>query len=81
MIFKVTTSKMKCHFCKNSLKGEEGFIHIICEPDKGWFSGISDIRICWKCINNYFQVWTEDRKTREEKYNKLMKEAVFRKLK
>lgn len=81
MRFKVTTAKMKCHFCKNYLKGEEGFIHIRCKPDFGWFNSVSDIKICWKCINSFFQIWTKDRKTKEKKYNKLVKDAIFRKLK
>lgn len=81
MKFKVTTSKWKCHYCKKTLKGEEGFVHIICEPDKGYYwQGFNNIRICWDCLTELWKECKEDRKDRKSKYIELTKKAILRNL-
>ncbi len=80
--FKLTTNNiLKCHRCKKKLIGEEGFIHIKCERDSGYYDGTNNMRICWNCIINLLKDCKEDRKDRKEKYLKLTKEAIIRRLK
>lgn len=78
--FKLTTSPFKCHLCKKGIRGEEGFIHIKCEKDFGHYSGISNVRICWKCLTQSLNEFEEDRKDRKAKYLELTKEAIIRRL-
>jgi len=80
--FKLTTSKFKCHLCKERISGEDGFIHIICRKDKGYYpSWASNIRICWGCLTKSLQEFEEDRKDRKERYLELTKQAIIRRLK
>ncbi len=80
--FKVTTSQDKCHFCKKRLIGEDGFIHIIVEKDKGMFPDwLVNMRVCWKCVIRLLGEFLDDRKGRKEKYLELTKKAIVRNLK
>lgn len=79
--FKLTTTKWKCHFCKERLIGEDGFIHIVCEKDSGYYADwISNIRICWNCLTNSLKEFDIDRKDRKKKYLELTKKAIVRNL-
>ena len=79
--FKVTTSKWKCHKCKKKLLGENGFIHIKCGRDYGYWSGTEHIRICWNCLTKFLEgECKEDRKSRKSRYLKLTKKAIIRNL-
>ncbi len=78
--FKVTTSKWKCHKCKKRLQGVNGFIHIRCGQDYGFWGGTEHIRICWSCLMKFLKESKEDRKDRKGKYLKLTKKAIIRNL-
>jgi len=81
MQFKITASrKWKCNKCKKPVYGENGFIHIRCVRDFGYYSGSNDMRICWNCIGNLLKECEEDRKYRQSKYLELTKRAIVRKL-
>lgn len=80
--FKVTTSKLlKCDNCKNKLKGEDGFVHIVGKVGRGFFGGFENIRICWDCFLNLLNEFEEGRKNRVENYKLLIKKAILRGLK
>ncbi len=79
--FKVTTcKKWKCNKCKKILQGNDGFIHIKCGKDYGYYGDLDHIRICWDCVENLSKEWREDRKNRKSKYLKLTKWAIVRNL-
>lgn len=79
--FKLTTTNWKCHYCKHKLIGKEGFIHIKCKKDSGWYSDFtSNIRICWNCLTNLLKEFEKDREDKDERYLELTKKAIIRKL-
>ena len=82
MKFKVTTCKQgRCNKCKKPLIGENGFVHIKCGKDYGYYGGLDHIRICWNCLTEFLEgECKEDRKDRKSKYLKLTKKAIIRNL-
>ena len=79
--FKVTTcKKWKCNKCKKILQGNDGFIHIKCGKDYGYYSGLDHVRICWDCLTKCLKEFREDRKYRESRYLELTKKAIIRNL-
>ncbi len=80
--FKVTTyKKWKCNKCKKILQGENGFVHIRCVRDFGYYNGSNDMRICWDCLTEFLEgECKEDRENRKKKYLELTKKAIIRKL-
>ena len=80
--FKVTASrKLKCHFCKKDLYGEEGFIHIEHKVDFGGDNGLTHTRICWNCLMNFLKKAEKDRADKKEMFAKLVKKNIIRHLK
>ncbi len=80
--FKVTTcKKWKCNKCKKILQGNDGFIHIKCGRDYGYYGNLEHIRICWDCLTEFLEgECKEDRKNRKNKYLELTKKAIVRTL-
>jgi len=80
--FKVTASKkLKCHYCKKDLYGEEGFIHIKHKVDSGWDNGVNHTRICWNCLRNFLKEAEEERIYRKANFQELVKKNILRHLK